>query len=217
MKDQIIRFINDETGAIGTIIILILIPIFVFILISAPSLVRYQRETNTVLQNAVDYAVKDAALIVDKESQAFGEPRIDYQRAKDTFIETLRNNIKAYAEEGNSFEDIEYSLLIYNGDDKYKGYDGGKVASYAFFTNDDSYITNDITGFPKKLGITEKGITDNLYQTDIKVKIDKPTVLAVVRGKIVPIIDDEDRSGETEDVYVTRWALGEIRVRKDDD
>ncbi|WP_459195609.1 hypothetical protein [Wukongibacter baidiensis] len=219
MRDQITKLIKEEEGAIGSIIILILIPILVYILISAPNLARYQRATNTVLQNAVDYAVKDAATMVDEESQALGEPRIDYAKAKERFLESLAYNINAYSEEGSSFEDVEYSLLIYNGDDKYKGYDGGKIASYAFFTKDDSVITNSIDGFPVKLGITEDGITDKLYETDINVSVDRPFVLAVVKARIVSILDKKSNNegNDKEGVYVTRWSLGEIRVRKVDD
>ena len=215
MKD-LIKFINDERGLLGSMMILIMIPILVFLLMSTPSLVRYQRATNTVLQNAIDYAVKDAALMIDEESQAFGEPRIDYKKAKESFLETLTYNLNAYSEEGSSFEDIEYSLLIYNGDDKYKGYGGGKVASYAFFTNNDSHITNSIKGFPIELGIIEDGITDNLYETDIRVEIDNPSVLAVVKGRIVKMIENnnEDEVERTNEIYVTRWSLGEIRVNE---
>lgn len=216
MKGQIIKkFINDEEGLIN-ILFLIILPILIFVFLSAPTLGRYQRSTNTVLQNAIDYSVKDAAAMIDKESQAFGEPRIDYLRAKERFLDTLEYNINAYEEEGCAFEDIEYSLLIYNGDNKYEGYDGGKISSYAFFNNNEEYITDSINGFPIKLGITEDGITDDLGDTDIEISADRPFVLAVVRARIVPIVEnEEDEDKESE--YVTRWALGEIRVRKEGD
>ncbi len=225
MKDLLIKFKklnNDEKGFVFTVIFLLLLPLLVFLMISSAEITRTERTTNKTLQQALSNAVKDAAHMVDEKSQAMGEPRIDYERAYNRFIESLSYNlnllllndniggvpvIEGPSDVSSIVGDIKYWLLIYNGDDKYKGYKDGKVASYAYFTNEGGYnedINNSIIGFPKYLDISKDGFVN---ESDISITLKSPSVVAVITTNINSVVSDKDGK------EVTRWALAKIVER----
>lgn len=211
MKDPLIKiskFKSDERGFSFAIIFLLILPLLVFLMISSSQITRTKRTTNETLQQALSNAVNDAAHMVDKESQAMGEPRIDYERAYNCFMESLNYNLSltdgSPGEESSISGDLTYWLLIYNGDDKYKGYKGGKVASYAYFTNENGYyenISNGITGFPHNIDISPNGFVSG---SGVSTTIDSPSVVAIVTTNISSIIGKENNE------KVTRWAMAKI-------
>lgn len=218
MKDLVIKLNeikNDEDGFAFTIVFLLILPLMLFLIISSPQITRTERATNETLQQALSNAVSDAAHMVDRESQSMGEPRIDYERAYNRFIESLDYNLTlldgAPGEASSVKGDITYWLLIYNGDDKYKGYKGGKVASYAYYTNENGYsdliIDNSITGFPQYIDISENGFAGG---KGINVSIENPSVVAIITTNINPITQGK---GEK----VTRWAIAKIIEKNKDE
>lgn len=211
MKDLAIRLRdikNDEDGFAITIVFLLILPLMLFFTISSFEITRTERATNETLQQALSNAVNDAAHMIDRESQAMGEPRIDHERAYSQFKESLEHNLTltdGMAGEASSVKgNITYWLLIYNGDDKYSGYKGGKVASYAYYTNENGHdnlvIDNSITGFPQSLDISKNGFVEH---EGIIASIESPSVVAIIRTNINPA---SQQRGEE----VTRWAMAKV-------
>ena len=154
--------------------------------------------------------------MVDKESQAMGEPRIDYERAFNTFKEILGDNLllvdfNTPSEHSSIKGDITYWFLVYNGDDIFKGYDDGKLASYAYFTNENGYddylIDNNILGFPRELYISHHGFIKD--SNNIFTKLNTPSVTAIIKTRVNEINKIRD-----EDNYVIRWAKAEIIMKE---
>ncbi len=216
MKDLLIKLRklnSDEGGFAFTIIFFLLLPVLIFLMVSSAEITRTERATNETLQQALSSAVNDATHMIDRESQAMGEPRIDYERAYNRFIESLEYNLTLLngdpSEASSITGDITYWLLIYNGDDKYEGYKGGKVASYAYFTNENGSfreeVNNSIIGFPHRLDISENGFIGG---SGVNTTLESPSVIAIITTNINSVASEE--KGEK----VTRWALAKI-VEKD--
>lgn len=218
MKNQVFRFIKNEKGFAYTAMFLFLLPLILFLSISSTEIKRAERATNETLQQALSHAVNNAAHMVDKESQAMGQPHIDYERAFKTFADTLSYNLTLIdyqtagdtADDASSItKDVTYWLLIYNGDDNFKGYKGGKVASYAYYTNekgyDECFVDDSVIGFPKDIDISDSGFvkTDRSIQT----AIERPSVIGIIQTNVKSITG---KKGED----VSRWAKAEIIVKK---
>ena len=225
MKGLLIEFkkmSGNESGFAFTVMFLLLIPVLVFLMISSTEIARTERATNETLQQALSNAVKDAAHMVDEESQAMGEPKIDYEKAYNRFVESLSYNllllnndydgslnIEGPSDVSSITGNLKYWLLIYNGDDKYKGYKDGKVVSYAYFTNENDYyefiIDESETGFPKQLYVTQDGFSD---ESGISITLKSPSVIAVITTNINPVVSDKEGK------KVTRWALARVVQKK---
>lgn len=214
MKNLCNNLIKDTKGVAITAFLLLLIPLSLLFTISLNETARFSRVADKTLNYAVIDAVKSAAMMVDPESQAQGNPHIAYERAYDEFINSLFYNLSlnSYGE-GNtgsslsSAEGIKFWMLVYNGDDVYHGYtENFKVASYALYTNASGslteYITDTIVGFPRTLYVGEDGITEN-SENNKRVVLNEPGVLAVVQAKGRTVLAEKEET-------VTRWAYGKI-------
>lgn len=163
------------------------------------------------LQKAVTESTKNAAMMVDKGSQAKGDPHIAYENSINEFNNDLKYELgldsSLNGNQDTSIKSLKYWVIIYNGDNKYNGYDSNnKVESYAYYTFDNGenvYISNDITGFPKTLYITDNGIMDSPGANSIKITVNNPGVIAVVQANVNPVLTNSTNA-------VTRWAFAKI-------
>ncbi len=210
MKNR--NLISDENGAALTVFLLLLIPFLILMMISRTEINNILSETDTTLQNAVSVSTKQAAMMVDIESQSKGDPRISYEKSIAEFKKQLKYSLALDDNfsglDYSSVNEVKYWVLIYNGDTLFSGYNNeNKVSSYAYYNNqngiEEEYITNTITGFPKDLWIADDGIKDSEVSNSVKVTLKAPCVLAVVRGEIKPIMTNNAQN-------VTRWALAKI-------
>lgn len=200
---------NDDRGFAFTTLFFLLLPFLLAIILNGPQITRTKRVVNETLQEAISYAVVDAAHMVNEESQALGNPLIDYEKAYERFMDSLEHNLslnKSKPTEISSLEgDLTYWLLIYNGK-SFQGHKGGKVSSYAYYTNESGelrLITDElINGFPKVVNISEDGFVG---EAGIKVSMDSPSVVAIVRTNIHSIMGKGEK--------VTRWSMGKIVKR----
>lgn len=202
----------SEKGAVLTVVVLILIPLLLATFIFIPELKRTYFASDNKLQNAVSLATKDAANMVDPESQAQGNPHIAYEKARNQLIDKLQYNLALNTDMSGKnvsiFKSLKYWVLIYNGDTQYKGYDeNNKVVSYAFYTNqngaEESVIDNSITGFTQTLYISDTGISDTQTVNSVLVTLTEPGVLTVVQGETKQIFTKETK-------LTTRWAYANI-------
>lgn len=213
-------FIKNQEGSAYSIVFLAILPLLLFLLISNSEISRIKRVTSTTLENSVEIAVKDATMMVDPESQAYGEPRIVHKKAIERFKKNLQKDLRLNSDLSptvhSSVEEVKYWVVIYNGDGKYKGYKvannpDNEVYSYAYYTNENSFETveldnTSIQGFPLTVGITNDGFSTYITENVLPVNITHPGIVAIVKVKIKPVMAKE---GE----YATRWAYGRIALR----
>lgn len=237
MRDRIFRLVGNRNGYISTALVLIMAPLLLFMIMSSNDVTRVRRVTNTTLSNAVAVAVKDSASMVNSECQAMGKILIDPDRALEQFKDSLLFNLNlTMISEGDIRssvrDDLKYWLLVYNGEG-HELSNGETVRAFTMFTNtsgwvsdeedeagigvgvgtETSYNNDSITGFPYTIRIDELGIFDD-GNRGIKVTLEEPSVVAVVRANVTPLIG---RDG----VNVSRWGYARVitkdRLRERDD
>lgn len=209
-RQTVNRLIKDESGAVFTVLILILIPLLIFIIVGKTEIKRLYIASDNNLQNAVSFATKNATDMVDVESQSQGNPRIAYEKAINEFKNSIVYELGLNNSDNSTLimKNMKYWVVIYNGDTTYSGYDeNNKVASYAYYTNESGTEVNDIdntiTGFPKTLYITDSGISDTQTSDSVKVTLTAPGVLAVVQGEVNGVYTKNTTT-------TTRWAYAKI-------
>lgn len=218
MKNLCSKLIKDTQGFAITMFLLMLIPLSLVLIISLSEIANTSRIADKTVNYAVANAVKSAAMMVDPESQAQGNPHIAYERAYEEFIKNVKYSLML-DENGNATPNssidgtVKYWVLIYNGDDMYEGYtENYKVSSYAYYTSEGgtfanplSEINNTITGMPKTIYVNNSGLTD--AEEGKKVILNEPGVIAVIQteGKSIAMNKSET---------ITRWAYGKIVKRK---
>lgn len=217
MKNLCRKLLNDNSGLVISMFLLMLIPLSLILIVSLNEISNTSRVADKTVNYAVANAVKSAAMMVDPQSQAQGNPRIAYERAYNAFIENIKFNLmlddEGEALSGSSVSGtINYWILIYNGDDHYKGYTNDyKVVSYAYYTTDGGTFNNprletpNITGMPKTIYVNENGLTD--IEDGKKVILDEPGVIAVIQVEGKPIVVNNSET-------ITRWAYGKIVKKK---
>lgn len=227
MKDllsKLRKLHRDQSGAVITAMLLVLVPMFIIGVVSLTEGTNIMRGADTTMQNAVTVASRQAAMMVDSNSQAKGSPLINHRRAMSSFLDELNYTLghDTGAKTTIDKETLKYWVLVYNGSNTYKemNFSGDgftlsevdtpfseDVASYAYYSYDGSeVITNEEKGFPKTLFVSELGITDYQAEGSVKVTIEDPGVLVVMNGDIVSIMRDKPEN-------VTRWAFAKIAKR----
>lgn len=215
------KLIKDTNGFAITMFLLMLIPLSLVLIISLSEIANTSRVADKTVNYAVANAVKSAAMMVDPESQAQGNPHIAYERAYEEFIKNIRYSLML-DENGNAIANssingtVKYWVLIYNGDDMYKGYtEDYKVASYAYYTSEGgsfisplSEINDTITDMPKTIYVNNNGLTD--IEEGKKVILNEPGIIAVIQAEGKPIVVNKNET-------ITRWAYGKIVKRKVED
>ncbi|MFZ5898324.1 MAG: hypothetical protein ACOYU7_03935 [Bacillota bacterium] len=194
------ELILNERGAVGTVMLLLLIPLFIVGLLLTMEHPRLVHGADIDLGQAVADATRAAAMCVDERSQANGQPRIDPDRAHETFRRMLAANL------GLSDVTLEplpgsgmkaapsYILVVYNGDDTWmpgarKYSDGGGVDLPSY-------------GFPQAFTISSDDIAYGSGERSVTLRA--PGCVAVVRDTVKPV-------ARPEGVKATRYAVAEIQ------
>lgn len=233
-KKHLNKLNKDTKGGAITIFLLFLLPVLLFIFISRIEETRVLRATNVELENAVEEAAKQGAMMVDPGTQAIGDPLIAYNRA----IPMLEEQLKTSLGFGEDFEDsdmtslsdIQYQGIIYNGVDGIEGYkyadyfndyyEGNAIAYMVEFSNNGFYAIDESGSnlevfSPKTFYINDDGITEYYTNDSIKVTMDAPGILLHVKAKVNPVIVNQNEGDYKE--TVTRWAYAKIVKREEDE
>lgn len=222
-------FIYDTSGGVVSILFLILLPLLLFMSISRTEQTRILRATNVTLENAIEESARQAAMMVDPESQAKGNPLIAYNRA----IPMLEEYLKTYLGLDDNFTSngttsinhISYQAVIYNGATELTGYEYEDYFNDYYEDNQVAYLvevssdggmnvienTGETEFVPKTYYISDDyGITEYPTSNSIKVTMDKPGILLWVKAHINPVIIDSEKYQEV----ATRYAYAKIVKRK---
>lgn len=211
LLSKYIEFKKDTSGMIITIFLLFLIPLSLFLIISQTEIANISRVADKTVNYAVTNAVKSAAMMVDPESQAQGEPRIAHKKAYDEFVNNIKYSL--YINEMNETTNkssidgkIKYWLLVYNGDSIYKGYtEEDEVKEMVLYQGEIGIRSEPqefhILNSENIVYVNESGI--NEIEKGKKVKLIKPGVLAVIQVEGKPVVLNKKET-------ITRWAYGKI-------
>lgn len=205
MRGLIRKVLTDQSGAVITVMLLILIPLLLVGMILTTEHPRILQGGDIDLGQAVSEAVRAAAMCVDDASQASGTPRIDPDRAHLTFRRILAKNlglseVTLEPLPGSGMKSVpSYVLLVYNGDGTYL------PAAREYSLLDGSYSQADLslTGFPQDFAVGKDSITQGAGE--ITVSLNTPGCVAVVRDKTMPVL-----TGNAEPV---RWAAARIVIK----
>lgn len=229
IRNKFNTFLLDERGGAITVLLLFLLPLLMFMFISRVEETRILRATNETLEKAVEESAKSAAMMVDPESQAKGNPLISHNRA----IEMLEEQLKASLGLDNDFkgsittslDEVRYWAVVFNGVDNYGGYKyedyireyyaKSEVAYLKYFTSHGSEEEIKVPESTKDTFVTfyvnnENGISYVPSKGAIKVTMDRPGVLLVVQGRVNPVIVSGNDSNRE---VVTRWAYAKVVKR----
>lgn len=206
------NIIKDENGFVYTIMILILLPLLVLLVTSNAEIARVNRSINRMLQTSLDNAVHIAAHMVDEQSQAFANPKIDNIAAIEKFSDVFFSNMSLLEtgenQEGSTFENTSIWVLVYNGDDMFTGVGQSEVLPSVLYIHSEGHTTKHInnahTGFPTTVYVGESGITLTPQAGGRVVEITSPTVVAVVNTYITSV------TGTADPQPVTRWSIARI-------
>lgn len=216
MKSQISKFMHNEDGFAITILTLLIFPVLLVMMVSNTEITRINRTTNRTIQYALDRAVRESASMIDQETQAFASPRIDHTKALERFTATLFYNLKTTdtgaALNASSLDGaVTYWLAIYNGSNDYYGYGDGNIKAYVVYTNvngfTEKYENSTLLEFPRSFGLSSKGIDPDDLSKESVVKIESPSVIAVINVQI------SSATGLNNPVPITRWSIGRVVSR----
>ena len=136
LREKIKKFHKDTLGGALTVVFLVLLPIFVFGIISNIEIDYLNSITEETLERALIEATKASAAMVDPKSNSQADPRIAYNKARTEFIEILHTNLGLKDQLTIVKNDVKYWLIVYNGDTKYGDFDDYRVAPYYYCTNE---------------------------------------------------------------------------------
>lgn len=213
IKQKALKLYRDEGGFSYSIFFLLIAPLIILIVVHSADSGRIQRTSHQSFQTAIDGALRDATLGVDDHLRAFGVLRLDHEKARNHFQESLGYNlamINLEESETSSVENVEYWIMIYNGDigpTQFQGLEAGTVVPYAMYYYNNGTVTSDIVNtdvpFPNSVGIDENLGFVSPGDASITTTIEKPSVVAIVKADIKTIDTNEVST-------ITRWAIGEI-------
>lgn len=196
------KVLTDQSGAVITVMLLILIPLLLVGMILTTEHPRILQGGDIDLGQAVSEAVRAAAMCVDDASQASGTPRIDPDRAHLTFRTILAKNlglseVTLEPLPGSGMKSVpSYVLLVYNGDDTYMP----AAREYSFLNGFYNQADMSLTGFPQDFAVGKDSIAPGTGE--ITTTLRSPGCVAVVRDKTMPVL-----TGNAEPV---RWAAARI-------
>lgn len=226
MRDHMLKkLLDDEKGAVISVFLLVLIPMFIIGVIGLTENTNIMRSSDSTLQNAVTVASRHSAMMIDSDSQAKGDPLIDHKKAYNNLVNELNyilgldSGLRATVDPSS----VKWWMLVYNGDNTYKSMEfssagdsmhevdkaySENVMPYAFYASDGSeVVTETITGFPYTLYVSNEGILDSETRDSVKVTLKEPGVLLVVNANINSLMVDNPENA-------TRWAYAKVSKRK---
>lgn len=208
------NLISDSRGAAFTVFVLfLLIPLSILMIVSSAEISQSINVSDETLQKAVTSAAKGSAMMVCPKSQAVGEPLIAHSKAHEEFLNLLTLNLGLtsegeYVRHTGAESPLYYWFLVYNGETEQEGQEGYEIKPMAIYTNRvpggyfeafDSISTN-------SFGITDNGFAEHADDSNIRVTLDRPGVIAIVQANIGPIFKNEGKSA-------TRWAAAKLVKR----
>lgn len=184
--------LKSEKGNALTVAFLIILPLIVIFTIASLEHSRAVIGTDLDMQQALNDACRSATLCVDPLSQAYNNPMVDPEKAHEVFKNVLASNLglnnDLSPQDASLIKDINYRLVIINGENDYGILQGKAYPSEIEFETTLPYtITQDDLGLEK----------------EINIELDSPGCIAIVTATLVPIL------GQQETVAV-RWSSAKI-------
>ncbi len=197
---------RDERGFVSLLLV-ILLPLFMFLIASTAQYSRFITEADADLENAVAEAARAAASCVVERSQAEGDPRIDPDRADLVFVSVLARDlgldpVTLVPLQGSGMAGTPgYVLVVYNGDDRYA------PAGKKYIFDGTSLAVEDLAGegFPQGFAVSKNDVV--LGNAGARATtLEMPGVVAVVTGRAKGVMGS--------DADTTRWAAARIVVKR---
>lgn len=214
--NKLVEPVSNQNGSIG-VMALIMIPTIIILILSISGVYWITHEQENNLEAALKNSVKAACAQVDPESQAHGTPRIAYNRAVDTVVYFMNDNLVSGenlpGDKHPIFEELEYWIVVYNGDKEYPGDDDFKLHSYYFTTNgtDEGTWYEEFSDDKKPelvVKVTDHGFEPEAYTGPAKtVRLTEPSIIVMVKTKMKPIFGGEPWE-------VSRWMSAKIHLNE---
>lgn len=184
---MLVNKLKSEKGNALTVAFLIILPLIAMFTIASLEHNRAVLGTDLDMQQALNDACRSAALCVTPLSQAHNKPMIDPDKAHEVFEYVLSTNLKG------GVKDIQYTLVIFNGENEFGLPEGHVYSSEGFVT--------EISGtLPQEFYISGLNITQN--GSGIKTTLTHPGCIAVARSELKPLITGEQTG--------VRWSSAKI-------
>ena len=195
---------NNENAAVTSILILLLMPVFIWAVFTTLDHSFAVNNSDINLQQAVSEGVRAGTMCINKTSQAHNEPLIEADTAHMVFSQILARNFELdlltlAPKEGSGLKSApEYTFIVYNGSDKY-----GVSPAVKYTSSDQEGILLENNGFPQSFAIYPEDIISGTG--DLSTNFEAPGCVAVVRVTAPNI-----GPGESE---IARWAAAKIHKR----
>lgn len=192
---------RNENGAVISILILLMIPAFVWAILVLLDHSHAVGSSDINLQQAVTQGVRAGTMCVNKTSQAYNEPLIEADVAHMVFKQILARNLGL---DSNTLEPLEgsgikaapeYTLIVYNGSDKY-----GVVPAIKYSNYDQAGTSIEYNGFPQEFAVISGDIIPGTG--NLSTKFESPGCIAVVKVTVPNIGPGESGA--------IRWAAARI-------
>lgn len=196
----------NEKGFVFTVAFLLFLPLLFYFFITSNNHAQVTLQADLNAGQALDDAVRAAAMCVDARSQAYGDARMVPERAHEIFKTVLAINLDLDPDtliplkSSGLIEKPEYILVVYNGNNPY-GLPAGKKY-YSYIAGGFDMVSGDL---PQTFVIG----SDITIGTggEIETTLDSPGCIAILVGKTNLM-----GKGETE---FTRWRASRIVISRD--
>lgn len=200
-------YLRSESGFVS-ILVLVLLPLFAFLIAFAAQYPRFVVQSDLNLGRAVAEAARAAASCVDKRSQAEGDPRIDPDLADQVFVSILAKNLNldpatlAPLPGSGLSGSPGYILLVYNSDNPFV------PAGRKYIFDGANFATEEMAGagFPQRFAVSRDDVVPGTGGERTTL-LEAPGVVAVVTGKAKGVMGA--------DTETTRWAAARIVVKRE--
>ena len=188
-----INKIKSEGGYV-TVAFLIILPLIMMFLIVSLDHTRSVFGTDLDMQQALNDACRSAAMMVNPLSQAYNDPMVNPDKAHEAFRVILASNLNLNDDltprENSSVTDVEYLLIVFNGENSYE-IPAGKAYS------ETNPAGTEFSGtLPYIFTEAELGV-------EVSIELNRPGCVAVANAKLKPIIGKQESTG-------VRWSSAMI-------
>ena len=196
--------LRSEHGSAVVVMLLVFIPLLLAGVFLTTEHARSVYGADVKLGRAVAEAVRAAAMCVDAESDAHGEPAVSPDMAHSIFRTILARNLGLSSAtmqplDGSLVESLEYVLVVYNGDSKWLP----GCWKYVFGSGTVSYSLA-YAGFPQKFAVDPDDVS--FGEGTKTVELASPGCIALVKVRLKPVL----YRGSPEEVPAVRWAAARI-------
>lgn len=201
------ELILDERGTWPLIWCLLLLALLNTSWVSTNTNIQTTIVSDINLQESLEIAAKAAANQVNPQSEASGDPRIDPDKAHNTFKKFLARNLGLNENTleplpGSSVKRPDYTLAVYNIDNTYSS--TGAVAGKLYKFQNGSLTTLQYTpsGNPYMFGINDAEVTPGVAGV-FNCTMDRPAVIASLSTEL-------NRMMGTGQIVINRWVPAKI-------